>query len=365
MAGTASQLITLHFQNVLRVAGETIAGSVDLNMALAQQEHIEELRIKFVGAITTTQIPTQHPGELSITQRETVPLFHSDQVLWTQWSGAFPAADSHVISLGFRFQLPANLPPSFDCDDGADGGGAISYSLEVEGDGPGISRPKPRVYRDFSVVPAASQNQLLAKEFLQQGWQGAWKSIKRDTQLRQGIWGEYSHAAVTVSRFPACRPFPIATSIPYKLHIVTETKMSIRGVADEAAADNTVGPPHNRNVEVVVDEPEWVPKNGSKDRGLWRRSVHFNSTLDFPFAPTTSAETLEWGYGLRFIVPFPGHGNDLKIELPIHLDPSASCPLLDTSSRTNTDVPLTGPSPRLDLPNSYRSEEEDDWDEIR
>jgi hypothetical protein len=52
-SNTAPQPITLHFQNVVRVAGETIAGSVDLNLGLAQEEHIEELRIKFRGATTT------------------------------------------------------------------------------------------------------------------------------------------------------------------------------------------------------------------------------------------------------------------------------------------------------------------------
>jgi hypothetical protein len=52
-SNSAPQAVTLHFQNLVRVAGETIAGTVDLNVALAQEERIEELRIKFRGAITT------------------------------------------------------------------------------------------------------------------------------------------------------------------------------------------------------------------------------------------------------------------------------------------------------------------------
>jgi hypothetical protein len=52
-SNTPHEAITLHFQNVVRVAGETIAGRVDLNVALAQEHRIEQLRIKFRGSITT------------------------------------------------------------------------------------------------------------------------------------------------------------------------------------------------------------------------------------------------------------------------------------------------------------------------
>jgi hypothetical protein len=48
-----------------------------------------------------------------------------------------------------------------------------------------------------------------------------------------------------------------------------------------------------RVVHAVVDEPEWIPKD-EKGRGIWRRSVHFSSTLAFPFAPTFSTETIDW-----------------------------------------------------------------------
>ncbi|KAJ6495379.1 hypothetical protein C8R45DRAFT_824019 [Mycena sanguinolenta] len=321
---------------------------------------------------------------------EILQLIHSDQVLWTQCSGAFPAADPHVISLPFQFQLPANLPPSFLCDDGADARGAISYLLEVEGAGPSISRPNPRVRRAFSVVPAASQNQLLVKEFLQQGWQGAWRDVSQNEQLRQGIWGEYSRAAVTLS-LPDLLSFPIATSIPYRLHIVTETKTvdktehpedkhgkplfpiplthstqlqmklhrttqvrifeRIEDVKDSFDLQS-VRPPRKRDVEVFVDEPAWVPTDGSKDRGFWKRSVHFNSTLDFSYAPTTSVESLAWTYALHFTVPFPGLGNDLKIELPIHLSPSASCPT----------PPIEAAGALIDR-SSYWSGESHDWNE--
>ncbi|KAJ6495372.1 hypothetical protein C8R45DRAFT_1133893 [Mycena sanguinolenta] len=376
MATSASPLITLHFQNVRRVAGETIAGSVDLNIARAQEERIERLRIEFRGAITT-HITTPNPGRPATTDREIVPLIHSDQVLWRQGS-AVPAADCGIVSLAFQFKLPANLPPSFHCA-AKDHGGVIAYSLEVVGERPGIFRKNRRIRRVFSVVPTASQDQLAAKESLQQGWVGAWMDIKQEKRLRQGIWGEYSHAGLTLS-LPDLPSFPSAASIPYRLHIMTETKTVDRTERPEnkhgkplfpvpptqsaklqlklwqmtqiRASEKTehvketfnlqLPPPHTRNVNAVVDEPEWVPKNNSEDRGFWRRSIHFNSTLNFPFAPTTSARTLEWNYTLHLTIPFPGLGdNDLRLEFPIHLGASAPPPPVCAPSTlrvTNAEV---------------------------
>jgi hypothetical protein len=218
---------------------------------------------------------------------------------------------------------------------------------------------------------------------------------------------------------PDLASFPIATPIPFCLHIVTETKTLDRTDRPEDKHGKPLfpAPPtlsgqvqqellrfsqvrvHNRmrhvedrfdlqgirglgdvervvrkrGVEAVADEPEWVPKDANKSSGFWRRSVRFNSTLDFPFAPTSSAESLEWNvrdeapvfvsatltcpsqYALQFTIPFPGLGNDLKLELPIHLGPSAQCPpppfgAPGTSSLTYADVLPAGPPPMSDLP---------------
>ncbi|KAJ7125253.1 hypothetical protein C8R44DRAFT_619278 [Mycena epipterygia] len=193
-SSTLPQPITLHFQNVVRVAGETIEGHVDLNVAQAQEDHIEQLRVKLRGSIST-RITTSN-GQSTYTHRQTILLVHSNLSLWKQ-GAAFPDAGSHILACPFRFQLPANLPPSFHCS-AHRRSGAVSYSLEVVGDRPGLFRSNRRIRRLISVVPSASESQLLAKESLMQGWSGAWKDIKREEKLRQGIWGDYSHARAVV-----------------------------------------------------------------------------------------------------------------------------------------------------------------------
>ncbi|KAJ7185448.1 hypothetical protein C8R46DRAFT_379581 [Mycena filopes] len=405
MASSDPAPITLHFQDLVRVAGETIAGSVDLNVALAQENRIEHLRIKFRGSIST-RITTQN-GQNRVTHRQTVPLIYTNTSLWTQGT-AFPEAGSHVLSFPFQFQLPENLPPSFHCD-ASSRGGAITYSLEVVGDRPGIFRMNTRIRRVFSVVTGASQNQLMAKESLRQGWDGAWRDIAREDKIRQGLWGDYSRVSASLT-LPDLSSFPIATPIPYSFHITTETKTVDRSdrPEDKHAKPLFPAPPlHStklkqtltrhteirvrgrvrdqgdtfdlqgirpmsstssaRPVEAIVDEPEWVPKD-DKGRGFWRRTVHFSSTLAFPFAPTFRTETLDWAYALQFVVPFPGIGNDLKLSLPIHLGPGSACPpppigAAGSSSLTYADVLPAGPPPMMDLPPAYWSGAAHDWDE--
>ncbi|KAJ7647810.1 hypothetical protein FB45DRAFT_894518 [Roridomyces roridus] len=391
MTSTPNNSIALHFQNIPRIAGETICGNVDLNVALAQEEHVEALRIKLRGAIVT-RIQVQN-GQNTVTHTETIPLIHANQLLWTQGS-SFPEPGSHVLSCPFQFKLPDNLPPSFQCR-ANNRRGAISYSLEVVGDRPGLFRFNRRIYQLFSVLPAASRNQMVVAESLRQGWAGQWADVKANEKLRQGIWGDYSHAYATIS-FPSLPSVPISIPIPFSIHIATETKSLPRSERPEDKHGKPLfpAPPmevsvalcrfaevrvrgRTRNVDdsftlrahepqVVIHEPEWVPKD-DKDKGIWRRAVHLNFELLFPFAPTSNTNTIEWMYLLKFVAPFPGIGNDLKIQMPIHLSPASGCPpppigAAGLSSSTYADNIPAGPPPAmLDLPPSYWAGEDHDW----
>ncbi|KAJ7655367.1 hypothetical protein B0H17DRAFT_1099100 [Mycena rosella] len=400
--------VTLHFQNRLtRVAGETIRGRVDLNVALAQEENLEHLRIKFRGTIRT-QITTSN-GNSTVDHNQTVVLIHTNLPLWSQGI-AFPEPGSHILSCSFQFLLPESLPPSFHCW-GWHRNATISYSLEVVGERVGFFRMNRRIRRPLSVIPAASQSQLLAKESLKQGWNGPWRDyICQEQKLRQGIWGDYSHARVKL-KMPTMSSFPIATAIPFGLHIETKTKtMHIsdspvdkhgkplfpalpalssdvklalhrrteirvrnrtRQVEDIFDLKGSLGDVTRvASVRQVVDEPEWIPTPGTTDekgRGIWRRAVHFESEVSIPYAPTCSTETVDWQYDLRFVVPFPGIGNDLVLDVPIQLDPGSACPpppvgTPGSSSITYADILPAGPPPLLDLPPSYWAGDHHAWD---
>ncbi|KAJ7300754.1 hypothetical protein DFH08DRAFT_907930 [Mycena albidolilacea] len=426
MASTSSdpqqQPITLHFQNLVRVAGETIEGCVDLHVPLLRKDGIENLRIEMQGVIKTQILRTY--GQVTVMHKQVVPLFPAQsQSLWTSES---PHSDSDIVSFPFRFTLPEDLPPSFAFGSYS---AVVRYSLEVVGERPGVFHRNRRVRRVLVVMPAASEDQVLARESLRQGWNGPWKAITQDEKVRQGIWGEYSRVHASVS-LPDLPEFPISTPIPYNLHVVTETKTLDRsdrpedkhgkplfpvpptqsseltqvfrrkakytvrdvGLHEETRKDtfdlhtsqtlaNTTASKKVRRaqttptqsvepageVHTIIDEPEWVPKD-DKGRGIWRRSVRFTSTLAFPFAPTCTTETLRWSYILLFTVPFPGIGNDLKLEVPVHLGPASACPPPPTgapgsSNLAYADILPAGPPPMLDLPPTYWAGDDQDWDD--
>ncbi|KAF8132166.1 hypothetical protein K438DRAFT_1998626 [Mycena galopus ATCC 62051] len=419
---SSTQPIALHFQNLVRVAGETIEGRVDLNERLARKDGIEQLRITMEG-VSKTRIARQF-GRVVVVHKQTVHLFSSSEMAQTLWNSKSEKTGLDVVSCPFRFTLPENLPSSFFYETGA---AAIRYSLEVVADRPGLLHRNRRIRRVFPVMPAASESQLLARESLRQGWTGPWKVTTQDAQIRRGFWGDYSHVHATLS-LPDLPSFPTSGFIPYTLHIVTDTKTLFRSDrpekhgkplfpepptrssevlqalvrkvdytvteaagthykerrnetfdlqrgqirTDNPSSSSMAGPTHTSHsqpeVHTIVDEPEWIPTD--QDRGIWRRSVRFTSTLAFPFAPTCETETINWAYTLQFTIPFPGilYGNDLKLELPINLCPASACPpppirASGSSNLTYADVLPAGPPPMLDLPPAYWASETHDWDD--
>ncbi|KAK7039609.1 arrestin-N domain-containing protein [Favolaschia claudopus] len=418
------QAITLNFKNLVRVAGETIEGTVDLNLPLIRKDGIEELRLEMQGIVKTRIYRTY--GQVTVVHKQVLPLFEPfNQPLW---SASNSSESDDVASYPFRFTIPENLPPSFCyCEKWMSRPSAtVRYSLEVVGTRPGVFHRNRRVQRVFLVMPAATASQLEQAETMRQGWSGPWKGNPAEDKIRQGIWGDYSHVSATLS-LPDLPSLPISAPIPYTLTVTTETKtldhserpedkhgkpifpapptqaselsLSLRRKVKYTARDagalhkekrhdsfdlqKTVGlsdttespalrrtqPAEIRRVEpagdgqVMVDEPEWVPGEDGKKKGVWRRSVHFTSLMALPFAPTTwSAEILEWSYKLQITIPFPGVGNDLKLEIPIQLNPSAACPPPGSSNLTYAEILPAGPPPMLDLPPAYWAEDGGDSD---
>ncbi|KAJ7760047.1 hypothetical protein B0H16DRAFT_1313180, partial [Mycena metata] len=312
-------------------------------------------------------------------------LVHEKQSLWTAGS-AFPKAGSQSLSCHFQFQLPEILPPSFHSSVLDANVGAISYSLEAVAERHGQFRANHQVRRLFSVIPAASSDQLRVKESLRDGWTGQWREIIQERKMRNRMWGDYSHVHAILS-IPDLPCYPICTPIPFRLRISTETKLVHRSDCTDGKALFPAPPKassqlkgtlrrvteitvrgHTRNktdafdlpqtlgldndegksvkslwdVQAAVDEPQWIPKD--KDRGIWKRSVLLTPTLLFAIPPSHSTEALEWQYELHLVVPFPGTGNDLKIWTPIHLSTTSASP--ESPGTTGFGLPL----PRIYLP---------------
>ncbi|KAJ7072714.1 hypothetical protein C8F01DRAFT_258665 [Mycena amicta] len=356
---THPPVFVLCFPNAVRVAGETIQGRVELDVNRAQQDGVDDVRINLEGSIITTILETNADG--SDTKHQcTVQLINSTKSLW-QRGAELPVPGSHILALPFEFQLPETLPPTFHFSV-PHHEALISYSVEIVGSRPGLLRKDRRIRKTFPVLPAASPAQIAAKKSLKQGWNGAYKTTVLEQRLRQGVWGDFSHARVEV-KMPKLSSLPRATAIPLQLMVETRTKCMLRSDAPFDKFHKPLFPaPPTKSAEVKVhlyretrirtqrrsgtrndcvrmlgslgdpesssvQSAEWIPHPEKLDRGVWKRTVQFYTTVYLPFAPTFFTETVDCAYLLRFTVPFPGiDRNNLKLHVPIHLAPSHASP---------------------------------------
>ncbi|KAF7362367.1 Arrestin-N domain-containing protein [Mycena venus] len=361
-----AEILTLHFPDVVRVAGEVLQGSVDVNVPMALEDKVENVRIKLRGSIVTKMTEAKREmgpeGAKNEThyKTQTVQLLRIDQQIWDHFNSPQGA---QLITCPFSIQLPPDLAPTFYYSHHTRTV-AISYSIEVVGSRHGLFHANRKIRKIFSVVPAASPYELNAVAALRQGWNGPWKPIVNNRQLRHGIFGDYSEAKIELT-VPDLPSFPMFTPIPFSFHVMTKTKPVHQNDLDHKGEKLFPAPPdspddielvlhllgHMRahgsseelnekfelkgslgdkastaNVRITTDEPVWTPLPDHKDKGTWQRGVRFDGLMTIPFAPTFSAQTAEWQYLLKYDIDFPGMGNHLGLEFPIHINSGCACP---------------------------------------
>ncbi|KAJ7104576.1 hypothetical protein C8R43DRAFT_1047286 [Mycena crocata] len=404
-----AEALTLHFPDHVRVAGETLQGHVDINIPMAMQDKFENVHVKLRGSIVTKATVTQyHPGHNGQqghrevhTETQIVQLVKVNQTIWDQFHNS---GGAQVIACPFQLPLPQSMPPSFHYA-GHSKSAVISYSIEVVGARHGMFHANRRVRKIFSVLPAATPWELNTNASLHQGWNGPWKPISTNKEMRKGIFGDYSQSKIEVV-LPDLPSFPMVTGIPFSFHVFTQTKEVDQEDLEKKHGKLFPAPPtspadvelnvyrrghmrvHHKNealddkfdllgslgdkasvgnVQMRVDEPQFIPSQKHHDKGVWKRAVHFDGRMSIPFVPTYSAATVEWHYAMRFKVEFPGIGNDLELEFPIHVNSGVACPPLPPNGyQTNVAYayPLpSGPPPRMLLPPEYWSGAGHDWDE--
>jgi hypothetical protein len=241
-----AQTFTLHLPNIGRVAGEIIQGHVDVNVPMALQDQIENVRIMLRGSIVTyvlffhvcsssqcfgifrrkmteTRQVNGPNGQRTETYQksQTVPvsvpamnnaakkyflilnvqLLRVDQQIWDNFNSP---QNLQILTCPFSIQLPSGLPPSFHYSSGSLTA-AVSYSISVVGARHGVFHANRRIRQIFSVVPSATAYELNAREALRQGWNGPWKPIVNNRKMRRGIFGDYADAKVEVRRCFDCQ----------------------------------------------------------------------------------------------------------------------------------------------------------------
>jgi hypothetical protein len=216
--------------------------------------------------------------------------------------------------------------------------------------------------------------------------------------VRQGLWGSYSRVEIALE-IPELTSFPIAVAIPFHLRITTSTKSMKREELDKLIADGKEvfpAPPSDPSTIILrldkrvrlkanyiardrtrvdghslvphdpvaytfsIDKPEWIPEIVGKDgnTGVWRRSVYLRAKAVLSGVPSFESKLINCEHFLHVRIPFPGIGNDLKHDLPIHVNSGIDDvePFLDEASLPRFSTAA------MDLPPSYWDGEEHEWE---
>jgi hypothetical protein len=101
-------------------------------------------------------------------------------------------------------------------------------------------------------------------------------------------------------------PAPPTQSAEVKLFFQREANIFVERrngtVKDSFQTHGGFGDPTSTSVKSTIEEPEWIPDPEREGRGVWKRSVRFETTVSLPFAPTFSTETVDCK--VRILLPF-------------------------------------------------------------
>lgn len=221
--------------------------------------------------------------------------------------------------------------------------------------------------------------------------------------------------------FPDTPVFPLFTDIPFIINVTTTTALLSRSKADAHPENKPIFPappamhtevnfrlsrimriraqrygsesvddvayflgantdPSQVAVETDLPPKEWVivqPGGGGEEKGVWIQRARFQTSVRFSLPPTFLALTVEClvrlasfssfdtpltirQYMLDLHIPFPGIGNDLRMNVPVTIVSGIDAPLTrmpetksHAASPAQTYVPQ--PSSMLDLPPSVLS----------
>ncbi|RPD67561.1 hypothetical protein L226DRAFT_566250 [Lentinus tigrinus ALCF2SS1-7] len=406
---TSSSALTVYIPPAIYAAGSTIDGEVQIQFRDLQDENIEEVQLRLRGT-SKTFINRDRSS-----MWENIRLARVDSTLWSK-GAAYPPAGSDVLRVPFSVPLPEQLPPSFHMHVFA-AKGDIRYSLSAVGVRKGLLNLNRRHVVPLAVLPRDELGAQLKAEHATHGW----KAFQKEDRIRKGFWGDYSKVHVELS-LPSIPVLPLFSDIPFTIRITTTTPPASRSKADASPSDKPLFPPvpllpngiqfsllrkvrlrakmftdrSSKDVAVFLGEKksgqpygcagpvetvppvkEWVEvgsalvqdekakeegkEAGSDAKGSWVQRAVFHSTFRLDCPPTFAVHNIECSHQLVVKVPFPGIGNDLKLEVPVTVTSGIDKPLPRDSQSVSKDGEPAQPPPNLDLPPAYWDASDQDW----
>ncbi|KAH9939408.1 uncharacterized protein BXZ73DRAFT_99613 [Epithele typhae] len=396
---STSSAIPLHVPPVIHPSGSMVEGHVAINLRLVHEEDIDEVQVRLRGV---GQTRVDEGDSSSYGKRQ---LVRDNLILWTRGS-AYPEPGSDVLPVPFSFKLPAQLPPSFlhrtvSCQ------AAVRYSVTAVGVRRGILHVNKRQCVPLTVIPTDTVGASIKRKNATHSW----RTYSKDERIRRGLWGAYSTVSVQLS-LPDILMLPLSSTIPYTITVTTKSppltraqaaarplfppipdapdalefvlrrRMFVRAGVDTARpttdAAHFLGAGAQRAasrggrarppVSTNVDGGQWLPaaadareKKGRAEegKGTWVQRAVFESTFSLDVAPSFEIDNfIVCSYELVVRVPFPGVGNDLKLEVPVVVTSGIDAPLPRSGATVSG---AAHDAPTLDLPPAYWDPEDAGW----
>lgn len=154
---------------------------------------------------------------------------------------------------------------------------------------------------------------------------------------------------------PPITPTSVILRLDKRIHIDSETYTQIAPVTEHGT--NLIP----QDSHFTVFEPEWITisKRDGEELGQLQRVVELNTVIAFTSSPTFSTAILSCQYSLYLKVPFVGLNNSIKHDFPLVINSGFE----GGSVGLEVDkLPPTFDFQSLDLPPSYFTGEDHDWD---
>lgn len=195
------------------VAGDIVEGSVRLDIRALGAERVGEVRVNLSGILHSC-VPLPHKvSSQTYTSRRSISR-HGRSLADTAslvkdsisvWRRGMPSSSSDILSVPFKFRLPADLPPSFDFTD-AGHSTRISYTIEAVPDHSGVRMARVEV--PLTVIPDDPKGGRV-RPALDAGWEGPWttKAVREQLNRAHGVVGDATvevRERVAIPCAPSC-----------------------------------------------------------------------------------------------------------------------------------------------------------------
>ncbi|KAI0741772.1 hypothetical protein C8Q80DRAFT_1110257 [Daedaleopsis nitida] len=405
---TSSSALAVHLPPIIYTNGSTVEGEVEIDFRALQEENIDEVQARFR---CVSEAAIGGPKAMDAQDAKLVRLTGEDTSLWSR-GGAYPQPGSHTLRCPFKFTLPPEVPPSFHYASRSYGAN-VRYSVTAVGVRKG-RRINKRHQVTFAVLPldkvgarikAAGETHGWKKfnreERIRKGLFGEYSKVEVELALADipvlPIFSTipYSISVTTTSpplsrskanALPADKPvFPPVPASPHDMEfkLNRRLKLTASGTIHEPTMDvasflgGKEGERASAPIEADVPGRLWVPlasatedtyketesekgqvgERGSEAAdpnamGMWVQRATYRSTFRLTCAPSFAVENIRCSYKLVVKVPFPGVGNDLKLEVPVTVT-SGIVRTLAPEQPEQSDPSRDALPPNLDLPPAY------------